>query len=197
MADQESLRSRRQRWLDAARAGSDSARGRALESCRAYLLRIAEQELGSDLRAKIGASDLVQQTLQRGLERFDTFRGSRQKEFLGWLRQILLNNLRNVVRRFPRHELSLDEHESGPLLDELAAPGKSPSSEARARERNVAVERALERLEPEQRKVLRAWKEHQGSWQAIGPALGMSPDAARMAFKRIVQRLRDEVGESP
>ena len=49
-------------WLIAARAGSSEALGRALEACRRYLLLVAEQDLDPDLRAKGGASDLVQQT---------------------------------------------------------------------------------------------------------------------------------------
>ena len=48
--------------LAAARAGSREALGRVLESCRGYLLLIAQQELDPALQARGGASDLVQQT---------------------------------------------------------------------------------------------------------------------------------------
>src|SRR5438105_7704898 len=50
------------RRLAQARAGSREALGQALEACRRYLLRIAEDDLDPALRAKGGASDLVQQT---------------------------------------------------------------------------------------------------------------------------------------
>src|SRR5262245_22320921 len=48
--------------LAAARTGSPEALGAALEACRLYLLGIADRELDGELRAKGGASDLVQET---------------------------------------------------------------------------------------------------------------------------------------
>ena len=50
------------RLLAEARTGSRQALGQILESCRNYLLLIAGKELTSDLQAKGGASDLVQET---------------------------------------------------------------------------------------------------------------------------------------
>ena len=48
--------------LAAARTGSSEALGQALQACRGYLLLLAERELDPDLRAKGGASDVVQET---------------------------------------------------------------------------------------------------------------------------------------
>jgi RNA polymerase sigma-70 factor (ECF subfamily) len=45
-----------------ARKGSREALGRLLETCRPYLLLVANNELDRDLQAKAGASDLVQET---------------------------------------------------------------------------------------------------------------------------------------
>ena len=47
------------RWLAQARAGSQEALGQALEACRGYLLLVARREMGADLQAKGGESDLV------------------------------------------------------------------------------------------------------------------------------------------
>jgi RNA polymerase sigma-70 factor (ECF subfamily) len=49
-------------WLAEARQGSREALGRLLEGCRHYLLLMANQDTGPDLRAKVAPSDLVQET---------------------------------------------------------------------------------------------------------------------------------------
>jgi DNA-directed RNA polymerase specialized sigma24 family protein len=48
-----------ERWLRAARAGSRSALGRALDAARPLLMQIAADELGADLRGKVGAQLVV------------------------------------------------------------------------------------------------------------------------------------------
>ncbi|MEI7782488.1 MAG: RNA polymerase factor sigma-70, partial [Planctomycetota bacterium] len=54
--------SRVEQLLDEARHGSTAAIGRLFESARAYLLFLANKELPHTLRAKLGASDVVQET---------------------------------------------------------------------------------------------------------------------------------------
>ena len=64
-----------ERWLPAARAGSSEALGQMLDAYRAYLLQIAGRELDTQLRAKAGASDLVQETLLEAFRDFAGFHG--------------------------------------------------------------------------------------------------------------------------
>src|SRR5437879_7391033 len=101
--------------LRAAQTGSREALGQALEACRGYLLVIAEQELAPELRAKGGASDLVQQTFLDAQRDFAVFRGSSEAELRSWLRRILLDNLANFHRRYRQtakrwigHEVALE-----------------------------------------------------------------------------------------
>ena len=86
--------------LQAARQGSADARGELLEGCRAYLLLIANTDLASDLRAKVGASDLVQETFLAAHQDFSRFRGGSKAELLGWLRSILMGTLSEFSRRY-------------------------------------------------------------------------------------------------
>ena len=78
------------RWLPAAQAGSKEALGQLLDSCRGYLLLIANQELGPDLQAKGGASDLVQETLLDACRDFAHFQGNTEQELFGWLRRSII-----------------------------------------------------------------------------------------------------------
>src|SRR2546423_1075372 len=88
------------RYLAAARAGSNEALGQALEVCRAYLLRIANDGLDAALRAKGGASDLVQETFLEAQRDFPRFNGTSDAEWKAWLRQLLVHNAANFARRY-------------------------------------------------------------------------------------------------
>ena len=86
--------------LEAARSGSGDALGRVLESYRAYLLLVAARELDPKLRAKGGASDLVQETFLEAQRDFGGFHGNSDGELRAWLRQLLLHNVANFARRY-------------------------------------------------------------------------------------------------
>src|ERR1700735_2333236 len=88
------------RGLVEARQGSEKALGELFESCRNYLLLVANQELDPVLRAKVSPLDLVQETFLRAHHAFDRFTGSTEDELLAWLRRILLNHLINVGEQF-------------------------------------------------------------------------------------------------
>jgi DNA-directed RNA polymerase specialized sigma24 family protein len=86
--------------LVAARDGSLSALGSVFEECRNYLLLVANRELGHSIRAKFGASDLVQETFLQGQEVFERFKGTSRQELAAWLTQILKFKLAQAQRRF-------------------------------------------------------------------------------------------------
>src|SRR5437764_1298683 len=88
------------RVLASARSGSAEALGRALETCRGYLLLVAERNLDPVLRAKGGASDLVQETFMEAQRDFAQFQGTTEAELLAGLRRMLLNNVGNFARRY-------------------------------------------------------------------------------------------------
>ena len=88
------------REIEAARSGDAEVLGRVLQSCREYLVIVASRGLGTDLTAKGGASDLVQETFLGAYRDFDGFHGHSRGELLAWLRQILMNNVANFTRRY-------------------------------------------------------------------------------------------------
>jgi RNA polymerase sigma-70 factor (ECF subfamily) len=182
------------RLLLAARAGSAEALGQALERCRDYLLLIANEEMDSDLQAKGGASDLVQETFLEAHEAFGRFAGAGERELLAWLRQILLHNLANFRRRYRqteqrqlRREVALD------AAGRLQADGSSPSAQAVRREEAEALEKALARLQDHYREVILLRHREQLPFEEIGRRLGRSTDAARMLWWRAFERLSEEL----
>jgi RNA polymerase sigma-70 factor (ECF subfamily) len=190
-------------WLGAARAGSAEALGRALESCRGYLLQIARRELGPDLQRKCGASDLVQQTFLEANRDFAKFQGETDAEWRAWLRRLLLNNLANMVRgyretakRAVNREVTLGNgRSSGEGVPADALP--SPSTEAMAVEQAAAVRRALERLPEDYRQVLVLRHEEDLTFEEIGRRMNRSPDAARKLWARAVEKFQKECSQPP
>lgn len=64
------------------------------------MLRIANDELPPWLQPKIGASDVVQETLVEALRCFGQFNGQSPGELQGWLRTILLRQLAQATQHY-------------------------------------------------------------------------------------------------
>lgn len=190
------------RWIEEAQEGNGGgeAMGRAMEACRQDLMRMAERDLGDDLRSKVGASDLVQETFLEAHRDFEGFQGHTEEELRAWLRRILRNNLANHAEQFRQtakrrldREVSLDNSAIGPLKEGLKAEITSPSELVFQSERAAALRRALERLPERYRQVIE-WRHRQRcSFQEIGRRLDGSADAARKLWARALQRLRAEL----
>jgi RNA polymerase sigma-70 factor, ECF subfamily len=186
--------------LLAARAGSTEALGQALEGCRQYLLLVAERELDTDLQAKGGASDLVQETFLEAQRDFAQFHGNSERELLGWLRRILLNNLGNFSRRYRGTDmreigrevtLASDDSSSG-QGGGLAGSALSPSGNAIEREQAQQLDRALERLPEDYRKVIHLRYREDLPFEEIGRLMNRSADAARKLWSRAMEQFRQE-----
>jgi RNA polymerase sigma-70 factor (ECF subfamily) len=193
------------RWLAAARAGSLEALGQVLETFRGYLLLVADRELDADLRAKGGASDLVQETFLEAQRDFGGFHGNSADELRAWLRRLLLNNVANFTRHYRQRakrevgrEVPLEaggsSHERGAGL---VADILSPSGQAVAHEQAEALARAMERLPPDYSQVLALRHEQKLTFEQIGQRMQRSGNAARMLWLRAVERLQKEMGVSP
>jgi len=190
-------------WLAAARQGSADALGRLLELCRPYLLKVAKENLDADLQAKLGASDVVQEAFLEAHRDFSCFHGWTEAEMLAWLRCILLHNLANMTRHYRQTgkcHVSREVNLGGVPLEDLAGPGskegKSPSSQAQARERDETLKRALARLPEEYQEIIRLRNYERLSFAEAGQRMGRSGEAARKLWGRAIDHLQ-RILESP
>jgi RNA polymerase sigma-70 factor (ECF subfamily) len=190
-------------WLEPARSGSSEALGHVLESCRQYLLLVANQELDPDLRAKIGPSDLVQESLLEAHRDFGRFHGTTEADLLAWMRRILLNNLANVREHYRTtrkralgREVPLTGVQNGPAHDQLVAGEPSPSKRAVAQERNDELERAMVQLPEHYREALRLRHQESCTFAEIGRRTGRSAEAARKVWARAVEQLKQVIKPS-
>jgi RNA polymerase sigma-70 factor (ECF subfamily) len=190
--------------LSAARAGSPEALGQLLAGYQAYLLLIARQELASDLQAKGGASDLVQETFTEACRDFGHFQGTTAAELRGWLRRLLLNNLANFTRRYrdtaKRQAAAEQALEGGPSSADwaggLVGDVSTPSAHAMADEQAEGLRRAMDRLPADYRQVLLLRYQEELSFDDIGRLMERSANAAEKLWARAIKRLQQEL-ESP
>jgi RNA polymerase sigma-70 factor (ECF subfamily) len=189
--------------IAAARRGDREEVGRAIESCRTYLLLVAERRLPADLKVKDGASDLVQETLLEAQRCFGRFEGRTVTDLRAWLRRLLLNKVSHAARRYLGtakrrlgRELSLDaELDRDGVANALAIDQTSPGTVAARREQEATMVAALDRL-PERMRRAVLWRHHEGcSFDEIGRRLGCSNVAARKVWLRALQQLQREFAE--
>jgi RNA polymerase sigma-70 factor (ECF subfamily) len=187
--------------LAAARAGSREALGQALEAFRGYLLLLAQEDLDPALRAKGGASDLVQDTFLEAQRDFHQFHGNSEEELRAWLRQLLRHNLADFTRRYRGtgkrgvgREQPLDAGGSAAEPGAgLAAPDPSPSRVTAAQEQAEALRRALERLPEDYRQVLLLRHQEKLAFKEIARRMGREPPAVRKLWSRAIRRMRLEM----
>jgi RNA polymerase sigma-70 factor, ECF subfamily len=178
--------------------GSGDA-GQLLEACRQYLLMIANDVIGPELQAKLGPSDLVQDTFLEAQRHIGAFRGRTRAELRAWLRRILECRLANVRRsylatekRAAVREVTLEMIMAKPeaTAGALATSSLSPSSHAVRKEWARLLDEALVRL-PENYRQAVAWRhQEQLAWDEIGRRMGCSAGAARKLWSRAICQLR-------
>jgi RNA polymerase sigma factor (sigma-70 family) len=176
--------------LDRARRGDEAALNELFRRHLAPLRRWARGRLPRWTRDLRDTEDLVQETLTQTLKHLPGFNPRHEGALQAYLRQAVMNRVRDEVRRTVRHPIpnGLGTHES--FLD----PGASPLEEVIGREAMERYEMALQRLDPPEREAVIARVELQQSYQQIATALGKSsPDAARMMVTRALVRLAEEM----
>ena len=175
--------------------------GKRLEACRQYLLMIANQELPIELRQKVGASDVVQETFLEAQRDLPELLGDDEEQLLNWLRRVLLNNIANVRRHYQQtgkrdmaREVSLERDPSGTgICARLPARDHTPSSVVAHDEEAQLLEQALRKLPQHLRQVIVLRHRENYSFPEIGELLGRSPAAARKLWVRAIERLQKEL----
>lgn len=186
-----------------ARGGGGEAVGQLLESFREYLLMLAESNLDSDLRPKVAASDVVQESILEAHKDFGQFRGTTRSELNSWLKRILLNNLLNHYRAWrstQKRQLSreIDFARAGLNDSALADNGgdPTPSELVSQKEQCDRLRQVLEQLPDDYRTVIQLRHRERYSFSEIGSRMNRSSDAARMLWYRAFERLAQQLDRS-
>jgi RNA polymerase sigma-70 factor (ECF subfamily) len=174
----------------------------SLESFRDYLRLVARVQLPPALRGSVDPSDAVQETLLRAHQKMGQLRGRSEAELAGWLRRILLNFLKEKLRKVgpapptgPRAASleSIVEQSSASLEAWLVSDSSSPSDRAIRHEELRRLAAALTQLPGPQRVALELKHLHGWSIEAISRHLGLSKAAVGGLLRRGMKKLREQV----
>jgi RNA polymerase sigma-70 factor (ECF subfamily) len=176
--------------LEQVRGGDGRARERLVARFLPLLRRWAHGRLPGHARSLADTDDLVQVSLLRALDHVDGFEARREGAFLAYLRRILLNAVRDEIRKSARRPTSdVDSVE-------IAAPGASLLEQQIGRDTLEDYEAALTRLTEAQREAVIMRLEFGYSYPQIADAMGRTtPNAARMLVARALVQLAEEMDE--
>ncbi len=185
--------------IAAARRADRQSLATLLEQFRNYLRLLARTGIDTTLRGKADASDLVQETMLKATQHFDSFRGRSEAELAAWLRQILAQCLIHHARHYRASTRRADRERSlTDLLDRSSmqlsalAVRRNSLSESlpRGRDAGVILAEAMAELSVDHREVITLRNLEQLEWAQVAAKMGRSADAARMLWLRALKQLR-------
>lgn len=183
--------------IHASRAGDREALGKLLDLYSTCLRIAARQQLSARLGARVGASDLVQETCLEACRHIDGFAGATRGEFTGWLEAILKTRVQMAVRdNLARQKRDARREQPLPVAGHsgvLAANDPSASTLAIQGEEILHLAEALEGLSPDHRAVIRMRYLEGRNVAEMAAQLDRSPMAVVGLLKRGVRALRERL----
>jgi len=170
-----------------------------LQRFRPFLKALANEMLYSDLRKKVDPSDLVQQTMLQAIEAQSQFRGDSDAAKAGWLKAILGNLFKGLLRRYhsPGRDIAKEKellaHSRTNVSIAIAESLESPSQHMQLDEEKERMLKVLESLTLDQRRaiVLRYWEDK--NLEEIATQMEKTPEAIAGLIYRGMKVLRTEL----
>lgn len=170
------------------RAGDRDALDILLRRHVPALRRWASGRLPRWARDAAETEDLVQETVLRTFQRLDRFEYRREGALQAYLRQIIMNRIRDECRRVMRRP------PGGPIDERTPADGLSPLEAAIGAQAVERYEAALQTLRPEDREAIIARIELGYTHEEVAVLLEKpSAGAARVAVSRALMVLADRM----
>lgn len=190
--------------LDRIEKGEKDAVDRLLDLHLEKLRHCIDLRTGGRLGARVGASDILQETCIEATRRLADYLKERKMPFFLWLRWIAREKLAAACRHHlgaekraaRREELHLPVDRSAAIAQSLIGGGATPSRAARREELATAFGRALDRLDAGDREIL-VWRhfEHLANSE-VALLLKISDAAATKRYVRALDKLRTALRET-
>jgi RNA polymerase sigma-70 factor (ECF subfamily) len=177
--------------LDRMRRGDRDALDRLFERCLPALRRWARGRLPASARGALDTQDLVQDTVLSALRHLPQFESRHEGALQAYLRQAVLNRVRDEARKVTRRPAATE------LTDSQPGHSASPLDIAIGREGVERYEAALQKLRPADREAIIGRLELQYEYKELAVILGKpNANAARVAVTRALARLLEQFDES-
>lgn len=171
------------------------------------LVSDVSRRLPEDVRGSLSAEDVVQDAMIVAFQRIGSFEPRGEGAFFAWLARIAENRLMDAVKalravkrgggRTPVTDgAGGDGDDIIPLLEMLPNQARTPSRSAAAHEATVALQVALDSLEPDYRDVLRLRYIEMQPIAVCAARLQRSEGAVHMLLSRALAALRARLGET-
>jgi RNA polymerase sigma-70 factor (ECF subfamily) len=171
-----------------ARSGEREALNLLVARCLPPLRRWAHGRLPSYARGAHETVDLVQDAVSKAVARLDGFEARHQGALHAYLRQAVMNRIRDLIRQARRRPGQSE------LPDDIVDEQTSPIDRMIGAERRRQYDEALMRLRPRDREAIVGRLELQYSYEELAVLLDKpSANAARVAVTRAIARLVDEI----
>ena len=182
--------------LDRAHRGDSSAFERLFDRHRQRLRRFVDRRLDPRIRARVDASDIVQDTHVEAFRRFDQFYEKRPMPFPIWLLKNAYERILNVqrdhlvtARRSVAREQQLPDKSSMSIVRNLTAGEETPSQHLLHQEFAEGVRQLVARLPAVDQQVLLMRNVEGHSHEEIAHLLEISNAAARKRYGRALAKL--------
>ncbi len=197
------------RLICEAREGRREALDELIERYRPFVQLVVRCRSRGQLRARLGSSDMVQETMLRVAEGIGQFQGEGEAEWRAWLGRIaereVIRHLRlhvgaekRAVGRERRVAASASDSLTGSRhLDQwLVNTQTSPSMVAMRHERALWLSDALSRLQDDYREVLILRHIEGLDFPEIARRMNRTPGATRVLWVRALRKLRETISNA-
>jgi len=182
-ADSGSAGSRSNLLLTRAQGGDARAFSALMRRHLPVLRRWAHGRLPGWLRTVLDTGDLVQNAVLQTYRRIHKVDLQGHAALASYLRQAVMNQIRDEHRRFKRRGASAE------LSEDLPDPGPSPLDHSSVSEIERSYRAALRALSESDQELIVAYVELGYSHQQLGVMTGRTGNAARVALRRALARL--------
>ncbi|MEX0702870.1 MAG: sigma-70 family RNA polymerase sigma factor [Planctomycetales bacterium] len=200
MVDQQSTGNSGERieaLLEQVRNGDRAALNALFEQHRGYLKNLLALRMSPDLKRRVDASDVVQETHAEAFRRIDDYLRRPPVTFRLWLRRIAMDRVAAAYRRHVRatrrsvaREVELPRDSSLGLGALLVDRNPGPSELFDRDEIVRRVRQSIDRLPDLDREIILLHNFEALTSRESAELLGITPDAARQRYGRAILRLR-------
>jgi RNA polymerase sigma-70 factor (ECF subfamily) len=176
-----------EKLLERARGGDRDAFERLASVHRNRLAALVETRLGVKLRQAVEAEDVVQETLLRALRSIDRYHLEGADSFFRWLGGIANHVIQEAAKRHQRDLII-------PLDAEPPSNDTSAEKRGERAERFDRLEKALDSLAPDHRRVIRLARIRRLPMKDVAREMNRSPEAATQLLWRALQKLKESFG---